>query len=563
MSVTSKPAKTHKTKNRQSKTKVSSEADSEANWVMTRRALLRHVKFEVKKRLGTGHQKDLSDFSRRYEKELKRSWKRSSQAELLEQIESSNLVYGGDFHALAQAQRTHLRLLRSLRKPVILALECFQEGAQVYLDQYLDGTIDLNQLRAKSKWDQVWGFSWDHYRPLFELAKAKEFRLLALNSTPSRSLSTSKDLVSREIKAAKVLAKAWAKTTSLVYVIFGDLHLAPSHLPGRFREALEARTRGAARRPARAIRELTIHLNSERVYFQLAKQGLQTDVDVVKFSEKSFCVLSTPPWVKWQSYLLFLDRQGVSDGDLRLDDETDFDATDQVALLVRLAAADLGLSERFKQINDLAVYSEDDETIWREVSRRTNDGERETAQLLLKLGQRFFIPKAGLAYQPKPTINSAASLAGLYLHARLSRQKRTLWQFPEDIRALIWTEAVSYFVSKMINHSRRSETVAGLETKLQQSENREALRLALDVRLSEIVRVQTGRLRPLQIRPRQKSSYVEATRILGGMLGERLYAAFRSRKLKRDTLITWLEYDPGSRAFHDVYDGIVERVASW
>jgi hypothetical protein len=340
-------------------------------------------------------------------------------------------------------------------------------------------------------------------------------------------------------------------------VIFGDLHLAPAHLPAKVANAL-------AKLKRTEVRPLTIHLNSERVYFQLAKKRLETEIDVVKFSFRSFCILSTPPWVKWQSYLLFLDRVGASDGDTRLDDESDFDPTDQVALLVRLAASDLGLVKDFRQINDLAVYGEDDETIWRVVGRRTNDGERSIAHALLRSGHRFFIPQGGIAYQPKPTINSAAALAGLYLHAKLSGQKRSLWKFPEDLRALIWVEAVSYFISKMINHSRRSETVAGLQTKLQNnSENAEALRLALDVRLTELVYLQTGRTRVLQIRPRRTSSYVEASRILGGMLGERLYVAYRSRKLKRETLVTWLKQDPGSRGFQNTYGGIVERVASW
>jgi hypothetical protein len=44
------------------------------------------------------------------------------------------------------------------------------------------------------------------------------------------------------------------------------------------------------------------------------------------------------------------------------------------------------------------------------------------------------------------------------------------------------------------------------------------------------------------------------------MLGERLYLAYRSRKLKPDTLVTWLKCDPGSRAFLDIYDGIVEKI---
>jgi hypothetical protein len=527
---------------------------ADAKWVKTRRALLRQVKAEVQKRLGGRSPQDITEFSVRYERALKKAWKISSQDELVRRIEESDLVYGGDFHALAQAQRTHLRLLRRIQKPVVLALESFQAASQKHLDAFISGDLSLEDLRAKSKWDQTWGFSWDHYRPLLELAKARGFRLLALNSKIG-----SRKLEARETKAARLIARN-VGAGHLLYVIFGDLHLAPSHLPLKVEKQL-ALTRSKPR-----PRALTVHLNSERVYFQLASRGLETDVDVVKFSDSSFCVLSTPPWVKWQSYLLFLDRAGAFDHDERLDDETDFDPTDQVALLVRLAADDLGLAKDFRRINDLAVYGEDDGTIWREVAKRTSKFERATAESLLRTGQRFFLPDGGIAYQPKPTINSAASLAGLYLHARLSKRRESLWNFPSDIRANVWIEAVSYLISKMVNHSRRSETLAGLQTKLRSrtgSENAEALRLALDVRLSELARVRSGKRRPLQIQPRRRSSYVEASRILGGMLGERLYVAYRSRKLKKETLIAWLKHDPGSRSFLDLYyeivDGIVER----
>lgn len=535
---------TNKRTRKRVKAKPKRPAKADLAWVKTRRALLRQVKAEVRRRLGAFGNEDIAEFTVRYEREFRKAWTISSQTEVIERIESSDLVYGGDFHALEQAQRTHLRLLRKVRKPVVLALESFQVSAQKHLDAYSKGALTLEELRAKSKWDATWGFAWDHYRPLLELAKARGFKLLALNSKAGV-----RELDAREKKAAQVIAKAWSPD-HVVYVLFGDLHLAPAHLPAKVHSALKGRETA-----------LTIHLNSERVYFQLANRGLETEVDVVKFGDTSFCILSTPPWVKWQSYLLFLDRAVAHDGDDRLDDETDFDPTDQVALLVRLAADDLGLAKRFQQIADLAVYGENDETIWREVAKRTDKRERATAHDLLRAGLRFFLPQGGIAYQPKATINSAAAIAGLYLHARLSGRKKSLWNFPADIRAQVWCEAVSYFISKTINHSRRSETLAGLQNKLRtRSENAEALRLALDVRLSEMARLRSGRARALQIRPRRKSSYIEASRILGGMLGERLYLAYRSRKLKPDTLVTWLKCDPGSRAFLDIYDGIVEKI---
>ncbi len=549
---------------------------AKAKWLDARRALLRHVKVEVQKRLGATPD-DLAAFALRYEKELRQSWTASSTQELLEQIENSNLVYGGDFHALAQAQRSHLRLLRDLKpgREVILALECFQATSQRWLDLFNQGELSISELRSKSKWDQRWGFPWDHYRPIFELARQRGMRLVGVNSRPSASLSeklsaglSAKDLKLRETKAAATIAHVWARhPNALVYVLFGDLHLASAHLPAALEMELR---RKPAFKPPFKVKELKIHLNSEHVYFELAKRGAELSVDVVKFNDKSFCILSTPPWVKWQSYLLFLDRFPGADVDQRLDDESGFDPTDQVALLVRLAASDLGLKKEFATVNDLAVYGEDDETIWREVSRRTSDGERAHAQSLLRECQAFFLPRGGLAYLPKPTINASAAIAGFYLHARLSGRQRSLWKFPGDFRALVWTEAISYFISKLVNHSRRSETLTSLQFKLKlklkqkpkdRSQNIEALKLALDFSLSEILRIQTGRRRTLQIRPRRKSSYAEASRILGGMLGERLYLSYRSRKLKRALLVSWLKKDPTSKGFETFYDMVLKKVA--
>jgi hypothetical protein len=47
-------------------------------------------------------------------------------------------------------------------------------------------------------------------------------------------------------------------------------------------------------------------------------------------------------------------------------------------------------------------------------------------------------------------------------------------------------------------------------------------------------------------------------------MGERLYLAFRSRRLKREDLVSWMRHDPASRKFADsVYDDIVMRLATF
>lgn len=505
----------------------------------------------------------------------------ASKSELMVEIGRADIVYGGDFHALGQAQRTHLKILRALSddRPVVLALECFSIRAQKWLDFYSRGEIQIDELRVKAKWDRNWGFPWENYRPLLELAKRRGWGLLALN-LPDDSIAKTKsrrggsgrakkttrtnpssgvrdagersDLRLRDAKAAEVLHEARARRPdALYYVLFGDLHLAPAHLPREVRKA------SGRRRP----QDLVIHLNPDRVYFQLASQGLELSVDVVKFSRAEFCVLGSPPWVPWQSYLLFLDR--AVDADLsRADDDDDFDPTDQVAALIRLAAHDLSVEVSLDQ---LSVYSSDDNRIWQYLERHLALRERQLARQLLATGRTFYMPKIGVGFLSRSTVNHAAALAGQYLHAKLGGFKRAPWKMPNDFKALIWTEAVAFFISKLVNHKRQSETIADLRANLALSdpsdEGREALRLALDQSLSELLWLRQGRRRKPLVRPRRTTSWFEAARILGGMMGERLYLAHRSRKLGQREIDRLLRLDVGSRSFVTEYDAIVRRIA--
>lgn len=520
----------------------------DANWIRARRRLLRQIKSEVQKRLGP-EPADVQDYSKASANELRKRWRASSKSELLSEIEGADFVYGGDFHALGQAQRTHLKILRSLssERPVILALEAFPTTVQKWLDAFLKGDIGLDELRTRTRWESEWGFPWENYRPLLEIAQRRGFRLLALNKPSGARAATS--LKERDRFAARQLRQAYLRTPgALIYVIFGELHVAREHLPNEVRKQLHR---------TKSLTDVIVHLNSEKIYFQLAKQGMEHAMDVVRFGRGRFCVLSSPPWVQWQSYLLFLDQ--AADPDLEEEDgDAGFDPTDQVGSMIRLAAQDLGLA--FK-LDDLAVYGTDDEGIWNYLEKHLNAKERELARYLLAAGRSFFIPKGGVGYLAQPTINQAAHIAGQYIQARLSGRKRALWGLPADFQALIWSEAVAFFISKLINHKRQSETLTDLRAQLAVAgpadQKREAMRVALDHRMSEIILLQQGRRRRLQVKPRRRASYIEAARILGGMMGERLYLAFRSRKLKEADLVRLMKTDVTGRDFAHNYEDIL------
>ena len=54
--------------------------------------------------------------------------------------------------------------------------------------------------------------------------------------------------------------------------------------------------------------DLIIYQDSEKLYFRLAQKYLETKTEVIRLDKRSFCVLGSPPWVTWQSYLIFLEK---------------------------------------------------------------------------------------------------------------------------------------------------------------------------------------------------------------------------------------------------------------
>ena len=541
-------------------------------WIRVRRELLKQVKGEVLDRLGGSEPDDVKVYGARLEDEIKKSQSKlkiSDKAALLREIEKADIVYGGDFHALGQAQRTHLKILRSLTpsdRPVFIGLECFSQNAQRWLNAYLKNEIDLPELRERARWQKTWGFPWENYKPLLELAKKRGFHLIALNETKNSKRNGLRD---REMKAAARIQKVLEKNPgALIYVIFGDLHLASMHLPHGVRSLMAGKAR---------LREVIVHLNSERIYFQLARRGLELSTDVVSLSQRrdssTFCVLTSPPWVQWQSYLLYLERTEGADPDLdhsdNSNDNEEFDPTDQVAGMIRMIAGELGLDPKFgstKNLSDLNVFSPDDRKVWSALGKRLNARDRLVARSLIATGRSFLLPQTGTGYLGQATVNHAAALAGQYIHARLSKRHSTKWQPPGDFQSLIWIEAVAYFASKLINHKRQAETVSDLRAQLTVAnsidQGREAMKLALDQLMSEIVYLREKRRRRRRFQPRQKSSYFEAGRILGGMLGERLYLGYRSRKLSQGQVVRMLKFDMSdAKKFAVIYEGIIDLIS--
>jgi hypothetical protein len=514
-------------------------------WVVTRKKLLNRIKAQVYDRLGESPIA-LRQYAKKLAREFNGRWRACAANEFLRSVSSAHVIFGSDFHAYAQSQRAHVRILRSVagRRPIVLALECLAQEDQDTIDAYLKNAIDESEFLRSTKWTEFWGFPWLHYKPLFELAKKHGFVIIALSrrTDATRPLS----LQARDRRMAKDLLTCQAiNPDSLIYVLVGEFHLAQSHLPNAW-EVLSGDDN-----------YLIVHQDAETLYFRLAEQARDQSVDILRRGN-SFCLMVSPPWVKWQSYLMFLEQ--IYDRDLD-EDGGSIDYSDHVKTLVDVLARDLELKV---ETSGLQVYTPASKETLKNLKKNLPRKFWPLLQYHLTNDRCFLLPEKGLVYLSSPTLNRAAGLAGEFLHVQISGRKTLLWDGLKDFDALIWIETIAFFFSKWINPNRKSETQDTLRFQLVQlsprDRGREALLLALDQRLSDVLFIRNGRRRPLRLRPRKKLVILEAARILGGILGDRLFAEVRSKNLKLSEVCDWLRFPVESEEFGEFYRRLLKRL---
>jgi uncharacterized iron-regulated protein len=78
-------------------------------------------------------------------------------------------------------------------RSVAVAMEMFQRPFQGVLDDYTAKRIDADALRSRSGWKERWGYDFELYRPMIDLAVARGGMLLAANVSTELRKKISKD----------------------------------------------------------------------------------------------------------------------------------------------------------------------------------------------------------------------------------------------------------------------------------------------------------------------------------------------------------------------------------
>jgi len=401
---------------------------------------------------------EMKKYYREFKKETNYFSRNSDVDELIEKILKSDIVYSGDYHTLGQSQNAHLKLLSETirrKEEVIIGMEMVYIEDQNHLDEYLKGDIDENDFLIKSKYDEKWGFNWENYKPILDLAKENNLKVIGLNYP---AFQVPNPLFVRDKKASELISKISIENPEkLIFVIFGDMHITSSHLPRQVK--LELEKKKVSRK------DLIIYQNIDEVYFKLVKENLENNVDVVMLKRRVFSILNTTPFIKYQSRIHWrenIDYYHCKFYDIGIDKCTCGDTIvfeEEIQELLRSVTKYFNISK--DNLPDFESYTYDSKILFDRIREAGID--MKTIKMKLKIHDSFYISDPPIICLGRPNTNHMTEQASIYLYycnSLFDEDKLT----PIDLYfARIIINALGFLGSKIINPKRKCSRLKDFE----------------------------------------------------------------------------------------------------
>lgn len=493
-------------------------------------------------------------YERRYKRHVRMYQRVSSQEELIEAVLESDLIYLGDYHTNKQSQRTLLRLLKWIVAQVPslgVGFELIQRKHQKILDAYLAGRIGDDTFLEKIQFKKYWYFDlWENFKPIFEFARFHHLPVFAVEW----SLEADATLEKRDKKSAEIIASIVEAHPGMKLILFaGDLHIAPEHLPRKVARALK--TRGIQKR------ELVLYQNSEAIYWRLAEKELEEKVEIVRVSDREFCIINTPPIIWQQSYLNWLEHEEGS---------IDYaDAKHSFVELLRQVADFLAIPLTQEMEEEVEVFTCGDLSFLKKLSDDDDFSKREIQRIKKQIlnSESYCIPQKRYVYLANLSINHASEEAAHYLKFLCSGAEEP--RDPVDaFYANTLHEALGFFGSKIINHKRKcfhEREYLGLINYFHSNKVPRTRDLELEIALL-ILKHKELEKKGIPIRSQRyfkakHELFFGVTHGLGYMLGDRLYYAFLTEKITKEE-VRDLFCDPmkGEGEPFEIYKRLLRKV---
>lgn len=400
-------------------------------------------------------------YSTAFERSLPKKFSKATLNQLMAAFKEHRFILYGDFHALRQSQRGFLRLVRvhcdrQNTKRVVIALELIKAKDQKILDQYLLGLLSDQKFLEAISYHNDWGFPWDNFKMLLEFARSRCLPVIGINSANGGRDS----LMLRDKFAAKCLVGAASKYPNhKIICLIGEYHLADSHLP----MLLEVYKKKSFVKG----KTLRILNNVDDYYFRLPTKVQQSSTEYLKMRKNYYCIMNTPPWMKWLSFSMLEELQASDpkfsgrfvDNDLDLENAFD-DNFDIDYIFLNFLKAILEFIHIVADNSDLENfhinYSPEGNFINHLLSNPSNDPDDiEKIMHRCTTDGAFFVSQTNSVLITYLSINNLAETAGQYLFFMLSK-------FSEDdpdpsgaFSRRILKSTIGMLSSKILNPKRK------------------------------------------------------------------------------------------------------------
>ncbi len=368
-------------------------------------------------------------------------------SQVSETMRSADIVLIGDYHALPAAQQFAASLVeqRALAgdRPVVLGVETIYVRDQHILDEWWRREIEDAELRQRIRFDLDWGYDWAPFHEVLVTARDHAEALYGLDCMPREDL---RKIGARDRHAAAKIAEIRAQhPEAVIFVLFGESHLAPGHLPRALRELMPA------------ARILTVLQNIDALYWRAAGERAEK-VEAVRVKDDVLCVFNSTPLEKYESYRLFLDQWSRCDKD-RDFAPTIYNLIDSLANFLEINRYSPHNSTQPKFLVDLLpeVHGSASEASLRRALLNRGMNPEKLESLLTGIDARgsAYIPQLNaFCIRNLQMMHAAEDVARFLHHACQGLPAHPERNAVDEFYALVIEHAVAYFGSRVLYPSR-------------------------------------------------------------------------------------------------------------
>jgi uncharacterized iron-regulated protein len=411
------------------------------------------VEREIRAQDSNGRRKYLRDFSRAF-----RNYDSVLDSEQIQNAaRTADVVLVGDYHALPAAQRYAASLIEQRAligdRPLVLGVETIFARDQHILEEWWRREIDESELRQRIRFDLDWGYDWTPFHELLSTARDHAEAIYGLDCMPREDL---RKIGARDRHAASKIAEIREQhPDAVIFVLFGESHMAPGHLPRAVQQEMPG------------TRVLTVLQNIDALYWRAAGERVDK-VEAVRVNDDVLCVFNATPLEKYESYRLFLDQWS------RCDTGPDFAPTiynliDSLAsfLEINRYSSHNGTQPRFLVDMLPEVYSSSSHSTLFRLLARNGVGELNLDAMLAQVEERgsAYLPQVNAFYVREFQMMHAAEDATRFLHQACQGLPRRLNGThengngnspltPDAFYTRVIENAVAYFGSRLLCPSR-------------------------------------------------------------------------------------------------------------